>query len=162
MLGARLPTFAETLRQGTSAGAFVERLENLVLLVSVIRENPWLGIGPGQYGVFRGITLFGDPNYAPTYYPNMDFLKILAEVGIIGFLIVMGLLASLVRLVARGYKWISPGNRDRYLAFFLGALAILCNMLIGYELLHVFFWINMGMLMHLAEISSRSPDVATR
>src|SRR5918995_4544947 len=63
---ARLPTFAETLRQGTSAGAFVERLENLVLLLSVIRENPLLGIGPGQYGVFRGITLFGDANYAPT------------------------------------------------------------------------------------------------
>jgi O-antigen ligase len=162
MFVARLPTFAETLRQGTSAGAFVERLENLVLLVSVIREHPLLGIGPGQYGVFRGITLFGDANYAPTYYPNMDFLKILAEVGIIGFLIVVALLVSLVRLVTRGYKHISVDKRDRYLAFFLGALAILCNMLIGYELLHVFFWINMGMLMYLAELSSRSPVAATR
>jgi O-antigen ligase len=156
MFVARLPTFAETLRQGTSAGAFVERLENLVLLVNVFRENPLLGIGPGQYGVFRGITLFGDASYSPTYYPNMDFLKILAEVGIIGFLIVVALLASLVRLVSRGYRRITPDRRDRYLAFFLGALAILCNMLIGYELLHVFFWINMGMLMYLAEISSRT------
>ncbi len=92
----------------------------------------------------------------------MDFLKILAEVGIIGFLIVVALLVSLIRLVARGYKRISPDKRDRYLAFFLGALAILCNMLIGYELLHVFFWINMGMLMYLAEISSRSPAAVTR
>ena len=159
---ARLPTFAETLRQGASAGAFVERLENVVLLASVIRENPLLGIGPGQYGVFRGITLFGDPSASPTYYPNMDFLKILAEVGFIGFLIVVALLASLIRLVARGYKQISEDKRDRYLAFFIGALAILCNMLIGYELLHVFFWINMGMLMYLAEISSRSPVATTR
>jgi hypothetical protein len=159
---AQLPTFAETLRQGTAAGAFVERLENLVLLVNVFRENPLLGIGPGQYGVFRGITLHGDPNFSPTYYPNMDFLKILAEVGIIGFIIVVALLISLMRLVARGYKRISADKRDRYLAFFLGALAILCNMLIGYELLHVFFWINMGMLMYLAEISARSPAVSTQ
>ena len=154
---AKLPTFAETLQQGTSAGAFVERLENLVILVGVIREYPLLGIGPGQYGVFRGITLFGDPSHAPAYYPNMDFLKILAEVGIIGFLIVVALLASLVLPVVRANRRISPDRRDQYLAFFLGALAILCNMLIGYELLHVFFWINMGMLMYLTEISSRVP-----
>jgi len=83
-------------------------------------------------------------------------------VGIIGFLIVVALLVSLMRLVNQGYKRISPEKRDRYLAFFLGALAILCNMLIGYELLHVFFWINMGMLMYLAEISSRSPVAAPR
>jgi hypothetical protein len=74
----------------------------------------------------------------------------------------VALLVSLVRLVTRGYKHISVDKRDRYLAFFLGALAILCNMLIGYELLHVFFWINMGMLMYLAELSSRSPVAATR
>lgn len=150
---ARLPTFAETLGQGTSAGAFVERLENLVLLLSVFREYPLFGIGPGQYGVFRGITLFADPTYAPTYYPNMDFLKILAELGIIGFLIVATLLGSMVRLVARAYKHIDADRREQYLAFFLGALAIVCNMLIGYELLHVFFWINMGMLIYLAERS---------
>jgi hypothetical protein len=147
----KLPTFAETIGQGTGSGAFVERLENLVLLVDVIRHNPVFGIGPGQYGVFRGVTLFGDPNYSPGYYPNMDFLKIFAEVGAVGFLIVLIMLASLVRFVARAYKRVDPGQRERYLAFFLGALAILCNMLIGYELLHVFFWINVGMLMYLAE-----------
>src|SRR5829696_4760531 len=150
---AKLPTFAETIGQGTGSGAFVERLENLVLLVDVIRHNPVFGIGPGQYGVFRGLTLFGDPNYSPGYYPNMDFLKIFAEVGAVGFLIVVVMLASLVRFVARAFKRVDPGQRERYLAFFLGALAILCNMLIGYELLHVFFWINVGMLMYLAETS---------
>jgi hypothetical protein len=150
---AKLPTFAETIGQGTGSGAFVERLENLVLLADVIRHSPVFGIGPGQYGVFRGLTLFGDPNYSPGYYPNMDFLKIFAEVGAVGFLIVVVMLASLVRFVARAYKRVDSGQRERYLAFFLGALAILCNMLIGYELLHVFFWINVGMLMYLAETS---------
>ena len=129
----------------------MERLENLVLLLNVIRNNPVFGIGAGQYGVFRGITLFGDPNYSPTYYPNMDFLKIFAEVGTVGFLIVLVMLGSLVTFVARSYKRVGPHHRERYLAFFLGALGILCNMLIGYELLHVFFWINIGVLLYLAE-----------
>lgn len=151
---ARLPTFAESLAQGTQAGAFVERLENLVLLLDVIQNHALFGIGPGQYGVFRGFMLFGDPGYAPTYYPNMDFLKIFAEVGIVGFLIVLVMLGSLIRFVFREYRWVPAGKRERYLAFLLGAAAILCNMLIGYELLHVFFWINVGMLIYLAEASN--------
>jgi hypothetical protein len=159
----RLPTFAETLSQGTEAGAFVERLENLVLLLDVIRNHAVFGIGPGQYGIFRGIMLFGDPTYAPGYYPNMDFLKIFAEVGIVGFLIVITMLGSFVRFAYRAYRRLPWSKRERYLAFFLGALAILCNMLIGYELLHVFFWVNVGVLIYLAETSHetlRIPDSA--
>jgi hypothetical protein len=34
-----------------------------------------------------------------------------------------------------------------YLAFMLGALTILLNMAIGYELLHTFFWMNVGVLL---------------
>lgn len=153
---ARLPTFADILTQGTEAGAFVERIENLILLLDVIQNHALFGIGPGQYGVFRGVMLFGDPGYAPTYYPNMDFLKIFAEVGIVGFLIVLVMLGSLIRFAFRAYQQIPTGKRERYLAFFLGAVAILCNMLIGYELLHVFFWMNVGVLIYLAEASYES------
>lgn len=156
ILLARLPTFAETLAQGTGAGAFVERLENLVLLLDVIQNHALFGIGPGQYGVFRGVMLFGDPGYAPGYYPNMDFLKIFAEVGIVGFIIVVIMLGSLIRFAYRAYRWVPPSKQERYLAFFLGALAIFCNMLVGYELLHVFFWVNVGVLIYLAEASHLS------
>lgn len=155
LLLLRLPTFADTLTQGTEAGAFVERLENLVLMLDVIRNHAFFGIGPGQYGVFRGIILFGDPGYAPGYYPNMDFLKIFAEVGLVGFLIVVIMMGSLIRSAYRAYRQVPHGKQERYLAFFLGALAIFCNMLIGYELLHVFFWVNVGVLIYLAEASHK-------
>jgi len=158
---ARLPTFADTLTQGLSAGAIVERLENLALMLSVIRDHAWFGIGPGQYGVYRGTILFGDPLYAPGYAPNMDFLKIFAEMGIAGFVAVLLMIGILMRIALGSYKRVSGATRDRYLAFFLGALAILCNMLIGYEFLHVFFWINIGALMYLAEISSREARSAS-
>jgi O-antigen ligase len=146
-----LPTFADTLSQGLGATAFVERLENLVLLFQVIQQYAFFGIGPGQYGVFRGLTLYADASYAPTYTPNMDFLKIFAETGLAGFLLMLLLLGSLVWLFLRTYRLIPAGKRDRYLAVLLGALAILLNMAIGYELLHVFFWINVGMLLYFTD-----------
>jgi O-antigen ligase len=147
----KLPTFAATLSEGLGATAFVERLENLLLLLQVIQQYAFFGIGPGQYGIFRGLTLHGNESYAPTYYPNMDFLKVFAETGLAGFFLMLLLLGSLVWLFLRTYRLIPIGKRDRYLAVLLGALAILLNMAIGYELLHVFFWINVGVLIYFTD-----------
>jgi hypothetical protein len=147
----RLPTFANTLTEGLSAEAFVERFQNIMLLFEIIREHLFLGIGPGQYGVFRGITLYGNPNHSPGYTPNMDFLKVFAELGVLGFLTMLLLLGSLVVLFFRSYRRLPREVRPRYLAFLLGAVAILLNMTIGYELLHSFFWINIGALLYLTE-----------
>jgi O-antigen ligase len=129
----------------------VERLENLVLLVRIIREHPVFGIGPGHYGVFWGQTVHGDPHYWPGYTPNMDFLKVFAETGVVGFLLLLLLLGFLARLFVRGYRAIPAQERSRYLALLFGALAILLNMAIGYELLHAFFWINVGTLLYLVD-----------
>jgi hypothetical protein len=156
----KLPTFAATLAEGLGATAFVERLENLVLLLQVIRQYAFFGIGPGQYGIFRGLTLHGNASYAPTYYPNMDFLKVFAETGLAGFLLMLLLLGSLVWLFLRTYRQVPIAARDRYLAVLLGALAILLNMAIGYELLHVFFWINVGVLIYFTDSAQARRQVA--
>ncbi|MGH9891147.1 MAG: hypothetical protein ACREA0_04020, partial [bacterium] len=49
----RLPTFASLLTEGMSAQAVVERVGNILLLLSIIGEHPLFGIGAGQYGVYR-------------------------------------------------------------------------------------------------------------
>jgi O-antigen ligase len=147
----RLPTLRETLQAGFSAGAFVERLGNILLLVGIIREHPVFGIGAGHYGVYRGQVLFGDWRYSPGYTPNMDFLKVFAETGVMGFVLLLLLLGFLVRRFVRGYRAIPAAKRPTYLAFLLGALAILLNMTIGYELLHAFFWINVGVLLYYVD-----------
>jgi O-antigen ligase len=156
----RLPTFSVTLEAGFSAGAFVERLSNLVLLLGIIREYPFFGIGPGHYGVYWGQAIHGDPRYNPGYTPNMDFLKVFAETGIVGFVLILFLLGYLVRIFARASRPILPGERSQYWAFFLGALAIMLNMTIGYELLHAFFWINIGALLYLADRGRRDGETA--
>jgi O-antigen ligase len=152
----RLPTVAATLQAGLSAGAIVERLENIVLLLSIIREHPLFGIGAGHYGVYRGQMLYGDWRYNPGYTPNMDFLKVFAETGVIGFVLLLFLMGFLIRLFVRGYRRIPGEVRPIYLAFFLGALTILLNMTVGYELLHAFFWINIGVLLYFVDQSARA------
>jgi O-antigen ligase len=155
----RLPTLQTTLQAGLSAGAFVERMGNLVLLVGIIREHPFFGIGAGHYGVYRGQMLFGDWRYSPGYTPNMDFLKVFAETGVMGFVLLLLLLGFLVRRFARGYRTVPAEHRPIYMALLLGALTILLNMTIGYELLHAFFWINVGLLLYYLDRWGRQPQV---
>jgi O-antigen ligase len=154
----RLPTFSATLEAGFSAGAFVERLGNILLLVSIIREHPFFGIGPGHYGVYWGQAIHGDRLYEPGYTPNMDFLKVFAETGIVGFVLILFLLGYLIRLFARARRSTLFRDRSQYWAFFLGALAIMLNMSIGYELLHAFFWINIGVLLYLVDRQGGGED----
>ncbi len=150
----RLPTLRDTLQSGLSAGAFVERLGNLLLLAGIIREHPFVGIGAGHYGVYRGQVVFGDPMYYPGYTPNMDFLKVFAETGVMGFVLLLLLLGFLVRRFVQAYGMVPNGKRPTYLALLLGALTIMLNMTIGYELLHAFFWINVGMLLYYVDWSA--------
>ena len=53
----------------------------------------------------------------------------------------------------RGYEMVPAETRPTYLALLLGALTIMLNMSIGYELLHAFFWINVGMLLYYVDWS---------
>jgi len=159
VVAIQLPTFAALLIQGVEAHAFVERLENLFLLLSIARDHLLFGIGAGQYGVFRGEILFGNPMHRPGYTPNMDFLKVLAEVGLVGFLVVAAMMAGLLYTFIRDRSSLPPRLRPRFHAFLLGAIGILLNMLIGYALLHVFFWLNVGFLLYLSEVAREGgPD----
>jgi O-antigen ligase len=81
----------------------------------------------------------------------MDFLKVFAETGVIGFLLLLVLLSVLVRTFYRSYRRIPLEHRSRYLAFAVGATGILLNMAIGYELLHAFFWINIAALLYFVD-----------
>ena len=61
------------------------------------------------------------------------------------------LLGFLLRLFVRGARTVSADDRPLYLAFLVGAVTIVLNMTIGYELLHAFFWINIGVLLYFVD-----------
>lgn len=146
-----LPVFSTTLQQGLGARAFTERFENIQLLSEII-ENHWLlGIGVGQYGTYRGMLMFRDPLYDPNYVANSDMLSLFAESGIFGFALMAILLIVLFIRFAILVPKLSRAEKEMFLPYLIGAVAIFTNMFIGYELLHVFFWINIGVLLYLHE-----------
>lgn len=159
---ATLPTFNDTFSDLLVSGAVVERASNAGNLVSIILANLFTGIGAGQYGPFVGYVAMGNKDFLPkTYYPNFDFLKIFAETGLIGFGLVMVMLVRLFVNFFRALALLGDEQRERLLALLLGAIGIVLNMFIGYEFLHVFFWVNVGFLMFLAEKAFESVEPVT-
>ncbi|GAA4753795.1 O-antigen ligase family protein [Amnibacterium soli] len=159
VVASLLPTFQEALKAGLSAGAFTERADNATLLVHAFQTHPVFGIGPGQYGAFRSQQL-GIP-VDNGYYPNNDYLKVLAETGIPALAMFAAILGVFVWALVRGARSQGIGdgassteaaNRAGLLfATGVGGVLIAFNMIIGYEMLHVFFWINLGIVVGAAE-----------
>jgi len=147
-----LPVFETTLRQGLEAQAFTDRLENLGILLTIIETNVLEGIGVGQYGVYRGDLLYNDPFDNPNYNAGNDIITIFAETGVFGFLLVALLFGVLFTKFFAGLPRLSLPQKELYLAFLVGAVTIFLNMFIGYEFLHAFFWVNLGVLLYLYRV----------
>lgn len=145
-----LPTFQATLQTGLNGGAFTERSGNAALLTEAFAGSPGVGIGPAQYGVFRAHEL-GIP-VDNAYYPNNDFLKVAAELGVPGLILLVVILVLVALALQRG---LCGPSRVVVLPLAIGSALILGNMLIGYELLHVFFWVNVGLLVGVGGVVGR-------
>jgi O-Antigen ligase len=161
-IGSILSTFSaftELFQRGLQTHAITERFDNTGLLVSVIQDNWMVGVGVGQYGPARSTILYDDPTQEAEYFANNDYLTFFAEIGIFGFILGCSILAlTVVRFTF--FSLTLP--RDKlvlFLPYLSGAVAIALNMFIGYEFLHSFFWINIGVMLYLygewAEVTTR-------
>ena len=144
-----LPVIQMTFEQGLEARAFTERLQNLEVLLAAIKTHFFVGIGVGQYGTFWSQFLYNDPTYWPGYSPGNDLMTLFAENGVFGFALIVLLLSILMSKFMSVIPRLSRDAKEQYLPFIIGAIVIILNMFIGYEFLHVFFWINIGMLLYL-------------
>ena len=88
--------------------AIVERLAHWQAAEGMARDNPWLGVGLGNYGAAY-------PRYALLNWPNalghahMIYLNVLAETGVVGliaYLLLWGFVfAQTLRLIGRTRGW---------------------------------------------------------
>lgn len=147
-----LPVFRTTLDRGLESQAFTDRLENLNIMLSVIRDEPLDGIGVGQYGTYRGTLVFNNPYENPNYTAGNDIVSIFAETGIFGFVLIALLFGVLFSKFTGVLPRLTRLEREHYLPFLIGALTIFLNMFIGYEFLHAFFWVNLGVLLYLYRV----------
>lgn len=146
---AKLPVFSMSLQQGGNSIAIQERLENATIMTNIIKNEFLFGIGAGQYGTYRSLLL--PVEYNPSYYPNNDYLKVFAELGIIGFVVLIIFLGYVIVFSIQSYRKMNEEQKPFFMAVSIGTVVIALNMLIGYELLHIFFWVNLGILFFMGE-----------
>ncbi|MCV9884483.1 O-antigen ligase family protein [Metabacillus halosaccharovorans] len=156
----KLPVFSRTLEQGSNSLALQERFENAFIMTNIIKNEFLFGIGAGQYGTYRSLIL--PVEFNPSYYPNNDYLKVFSELGLLGFLVLIWFFISVTVFSIKSYKKMDADKRHLFLAVCIGTLVIALNMIIGYELLHIFFWINLGILFYMGENYPRELNTEIR
>lgn len=138
--------------QATNLASQDDRARNRVIAIKAAKEYPILGIGPGNFNQYA-IKEF--PYYA-TVAPvivNNEPLEILAEAGIIGFVLFVLFAAWTWLLVAMGY--VKDMLKNKQALYWAPALLVYCiALVIQYQtfstlyVMHV--WVIIGLLMALA------------
>jgi hypothetical protein len=156
-----LPAFTQTLDEGLESGAFTDRASRATDLIFIALNYPINGIGAGQYASFINWTV-GFELFPKIFYPNLDYLKILAETGLIGFLLVIFILFTLLSGFYNDLKYIPETSKDNYFAVLIGATVVTLSMFFSYEFLHAIFWINLGYLIYIQDRFSVEIEQAKR
>ncbi len=116
------------------------RVELFQTAIRLIRDHPWLGVGPKNVGIealrYRGTDEFPDWMYQ---HMHNNFLQIAAERGIPGLLLWLWLMLRLGGDALRGFRWssgmctanISPADARDARAFSVAALGAWVALLVA-------------------------------
>jgi O-antigen ligase len=154
------------------AGSALENFQNHVLLGDVIgsesgegrlstfgqaydiwRNHPWLGTGAGTFG--SASRNFPDPKVEETSaIVNNEYLEILAETGLIGFLILAAMLGV---ILSRSVVALRLTDNALVRATLIGATAALIGMLVQYNFFSTLYiihiWVTIGLLLAVQTIA---------
>ncbi|WP_366924537.1 O-antigen ligase family protein [Metallumcola ferriviriculae] len=134
------------------------RIQLWLTALQMFRDNPMDGVGIGNYYNLHDIYLAKYPYLdrgRPARNPHSSFLKILAETGIIGFALFMGLLVAVAK--QSFMLWYKLGSRgDALIVGFIcgaGAVIIQANTNILFHLSRGVFgvWVGSALVMQLAK-----------
>jgi O-antigen ligase len=141
-----------------------DRIRNRKLAWQAFKEQPVLGIGPGNFDWYAKEAY---PGYqqAPRVIVNNEPLELLAETGLVGFLT---LLAFFATLLYSGLKYVLPrflsgelGNDGGVwatgLIAYLGATAVQYQTFSTLYIMHI--WVAIGLLMAIV-LGSKSEDAS--
>jgi O-antigen ligase len=138
--------------------SYKERKETINLAWRAFMENPILGIGIGSFGPYAKIHL---PWWQKNDWKivNNEYLEILAETGLAGFIAFMSLLGI---IIFRTFKLIY-NNKDAFLktagaGLFAAFIAILVQYLTFSTLYIMHIWFLIGLLAAISNIKSEIYD----
>jgi putative inorganic carbon (HCO3(-)) transporter len=140
--------------------------------LDMIRERPLTGVGPGAFGRefprYRDERLLQyEDELTPVTHAHSEYLELLAETGVAGFLIVAAFVAS---VLWQGFRKVrDAASREEHVfatALLAGLVALLVSSLFGVELrttnAQVFFWLLLGLLAAAPPGGGGEPAAASR
>ncbi|MBF0275143.1 MAG: O-antigen ligase family protein [Nitrospinae bacterium] len=126
-----------TFQGDTALSAKNERLIQWLVAIEMFKENPLLGVGPGGYQYkYKDYEIKikekpGSPFYGLSFYvakhAHNEYLQLLAEIGLIGFLLFISLLFYYFYRVVLLIKALS--GRKKRKTLFLINLGIACSLI---------------------------------
>jgi len=126
-----------------------ERADNNMILINMFKENPLTGTGFGSYAYSYK---FYEPDNAkglvlPYAKPNNDWLQILGETGLIGFLLFFTFIASILGRAGRSLKRLSDDRKSIVIGLMVSNIAIWVQALGGYFIQNAYVWVALALLL---------------
>jgi len=129
-----------------TGASYEERIATFDLANQAFREQPLVGIGPGQFGPYASI----NPSYEPKdgwKIVNNLTLEVLAEAGLLGLL---ALVLAFSILIVRSVRAIRRASSPNLRALLVGGLAAVIGILVQYQTFSILYimhvWVAVGLL----------------
>lgn len=149
-----LETFLTQATNVAQGPAVEERTSTYEEAWNLFKEHPWLGIGVGNFGPAHARHSQIIPEEIGWPIVNNEFLEILAETGIFGFLSFLAFIIILIIYSTRAIRSV----KDGYLkAILTGLLIAFCGILVQYQtfstlyILHI--WFLIGLMIAVSNLS---------
>lgn len=160
--------FAATNLKAVSTTMF--RLYTWKSTLKIIRDNPVMGAGPGNFRVEypsrknKRIFMFEEHHNAETIHAHNEFLEIALDVGIIGLTAYLMIFISLIIMFLRFIKQIrGPNLMFLVTGLFVAVLSSLVNNFFSVNMRYIStgitFWLVIGFLLSVIILISKETEV---
>ena len=153
--GSALENFQQHVLLGDVVGSESGegRLSTYAQAYQLWQQHPWLGVGPGNFGPAST----GYPDPATVEHPpivNNEYLELLAETGLVGFLTIIALLGV---VISRSVIALRRATDPLLRATLIGTTAALIGMLVQYNFFSTLYiihiWVTIGLLLAVQTIA---------
>lgn len=130
-------------------GSALDRVSSYSQAVNLYKSNPIFGIGLGNFGIL--MTPKENINKSGYAIVNNEYLEILVETGIIGFLLFLAFIIFYLKELSIGYQNANPDKKLTITFLFLGVFAIFIQYNFFSTLYIIHIWAFLALLKGEAE-----------
>ncbi|RJO59647.1 hypothetical protein C4546_00975 [Candidatus Parcubacteria bacterium] len=151
--------FGQHIQALFTGASFEERVATFDLANQAFHEQPWVGIGPGQFGPYASINPFFEPEDGWKIVNNLT-LELLAETGILGLL---AMACVFIVIFWRSLRVLKTPTSPNLRAFLIGGTAALVGILVQYQTFSILYimhvWVAIGLVVAAQNIILKQAHV---